>query len=203
MDFDTAFQVSTSNLRFGAGTTREVGLDLQDLGLRRTLLVIDPRLRDLPAGQTAVESLRAARIDFDTFDGVSVEPTDATFRTAIAAATEGKFDSFVAVGGGSTIDTAKAANLYSTYPADFFDYVNAPIGRGLPVVRGTPKGMSLFRQVLLTAGLINLAAGALALGIDVRWAWVPVLTGCGMILSGATGFCGMALLLAKMPWNRP
>jgi rhodanese-related sulfurtransferase len=74
---------------------------------------------------------------------------------------------------------------------------------GLPVVRGTPKGMPLFRQVLLTVGLINLAAGALALGIDVRWAWVPVLTGCGMILSGATGFCGMALLLAKMPWNRP
>ena len=46
MDFDTAFQVSTSNLRFGSGTTREVGLDLQDMGLRRTLLVIDPRLRD-------------------------------------------------------------------------------------------------------------------------------------------------------------
>jgi hydroxyacid-oxoacid transhydrogenase len=133
MDFDTAFQVSTSNLRFGAGTTREVGLDLQDMGLRRTLLVIDPRLRDLPAGQTAVESLRAARVDFDTFDGVSVEPTDATFRAAIAVATEGTFDSFIAVGGGSTIDTAKAANLYSTYPADFFDYVNAPLGRGLPI----------------------------------------------------------------------
>ena len=133
MDFDTAFQVSTSNLRFGAGTTREVGLDLQDMGLRRTLLVIDPRLRDLPAGQTALESLRAARIDYNTFDGVSVEPTDATFRAAIDVATEGGFDSFVAVGGGSTIDTAKAANLYSTYPADFFDYVNAPIGRGLPV----------------------------------------------------------------------
>jgi hydroxyacid-oxoacid transhydrogenase len=133
MDFDTAFQVSTSNLRFGAGTTREVGLDLQDQGLRRTLLVIDPRLRNLPTGQTTVESLRGAKIDFDLFDGVSVEPTDATFRAAIDVATAGKFDSFVAVGGGSTVDTAKAANLYSTYPADFFDYVNAPIGRGLPI----------------------------------------------------------------------
>jgi hydroxyacid-oxoacid transhydrogenase len=133
MDFDTAFQVSTSNLRFGAGTTREIGLDLQDMGLRRTLLVIDPRLRDLLAGLTTIESLRAARIDFEVFDGVSVEPTDATFCAAIDVATSGGFDSFVAVGGGSTIDTAKAANLYSTYPADFFDYVNAPIGRGLPV----------------------------------------------------------------------
>jgi hydroxyacid-oxoacid transhydrogenase len=103
------------------------------MGLRRTLLVIDPRLRDLSAGQTTIESLRAAHIAFDVFDGVSVEPTDATFRAAIATATEGRFDSFVAVGGGSTIDTAKAANLYATYPADFFDYVNAPIGRGLPI----------------------------------------------------------------------
>jgi hydroxyacid-oxoacid transhydrogenase len=132
MDLDTAFQVSTSNLRFGPGTTREVGLDLADMGLRRTLLVIDPRLRELPPGQTTLESLRAARVDFDVFDGVSVEPTDASFRAAIDVATRGGFDSFVAVGGGSTIDTAKAANLYSTHPVDFFDYVNAPIGKGLP-----------------------------------------------------------------------
>ena len=130
---DTAFQVSTSNLRFGAGTTREVGMDLEDLGVRRTLLVIDPQLSDAPTGEVVRESLRASRVEFETFDGVCVEPTDGSFRQAIAVARAGNFDSFVAVGGGSTIDTAKAANLYSTYPADFLDYVNAPIGRGLPV----------------------------------------------------------------------
>ncbi len=130
---DTAFQLSTSNLRFGAGTTREVGMDLQDMGLKRTLLVIDPRLVELPTGQTVRESLSAAHIDFETFTAVEVEPTDRSFHDAISAAREGRFDSFVAVGGGSTIDTAKAANLYSTYPADFLDYVNAPIGRGKPV----------------------------------------------------------------------
>src|SRR6476469_4350201 len=134
-DLDTAFQLSTSNLRFGTGTTREVGMDLQDMGLRRTLLVIDPRLLDLPVGQTVRESLQAARIDFEIFSAVEVEPTDRSFQQAISVAREGRFDSFVAVGGGSTIDTAKAANLYSTYPADFLDYVNAPIGRGLPVPR--------------------------------------------------------------------
>ncbi len=130
---DTAYQISAANVRFGRGITREVGMDLRDMGLRRTLLVLDPVLRDLPTGQTVVAALREAGIGFEVFDRVSVEPTDRSFAEAISAAAEGDFDSFVAVGGGSTIDTAKAANLYSTYPADFLDYVNAPIGRGLPV----------------------------------------------------------------------
>jgi hydroxyacid-oxoacid transhydrogenase len=132
-EHDTAFQISHSNLRFGSGTTREVGLDLEDMGLKRTLVVIDPRLRDLPTGEAVIESLKAARRDFDVFDAVETEPTDRAFHEAIEVASRGKFDSFVAVGGGSAIDTAKAANLYSTYPAEFLDYVNAPIGRGQPV----------------------------------------------------------------------
>lgn len=132
-DCDNIFQVSSSNLRFGAGATREIGLDLEDMGLKRTLLVIDPALRDLPTGQVVIEALRNSRVDFDVFDAVEVEPTDTSFQEATAVATRGGFDSFVAVGGGSTIDTAKAANLYSTYPTDFLHYVNAPIGRGQPI----------------------------------------------------------------------
>jgi hydroxyacid-oxoacid transhydrogenase len=77
--------------------------------------------------------LRAAGIDAVLFDAVRVEPTDASFKAAIQFAAEGRFDGFVAIGGGSSMDTAKAANLYSTYPADFLDYVNPPIGKGLPV----------------------------------------------------------------------
>ena len=133
MQHDTAFQMSASNLRFGAGITREVGLDLADMGLERTLVVIDPALVSLPVGETVVESLRSAGIGYDLFDEVSVEPTDASFRRAAEVASDGSYDSFVAVGGGSTIDTAKAANLYATWPAEFFEYVNAPIGRGKPV----------------------------------------------------------------------
>ncbi len=133
MQSDTAFQMSASNIRFGPGVTAEVGSDLRDMQVKRTLLVIDPAVRQFPTGDTVVRSLEAAGVGYDTFDAVSVEPTDASFQEAARVATEGQFDSFVAVGGGSTIDTAKAANLYSTYPADFFDYVNAPIGRGLPV----------------------------------------------------------------------
>jgi len=133
MQRDTAFQMAASNIRFGPGATSEVGMDLRDMGVRRTLLVVDPALVDLPTGQTVVRALESAGVDFEIFDGVVVEPTDRSFRLAIRVATEGRFDSFIAVGGGSTIDTAKAANLYSTHPADFFDYVNAPIGKGLPI----------------------------------------------------------------------
>jgi hydroxyacid-oxoacid transhydrogenase len=133
MQHDTAFQMSASNIRFGPGTTREVGMDLQDLGAARTLVVIDPALIDLSVGQTVIESLRDAGVDHDVFSAVSVEPTDVSFREAAAVAVEGQYDAFLAVGGGSSIDTAKAANLYSTYPAKFFDYVNAPVGKGVPV----------------------------------------------------------------------
>jgi hydroxyacid-oxoacid transhydrogenase len=145
---DTAFQVAASNIRFGRSVTREIGMDLVDLGVRRTMLLIDPALLDHAVGETVVTSLRASRIDYEIFDDVSVEPTDTSFRAAADFATRGGFDSFVAVGGGSTIDTAKAANLYATHPADFFDYVNAPVGRGLPV----PAPLKPLIAVPTTAG---------------------------------------------------
>ncbi|HEY3967068.1 MAG TPA: hydroxyacid-oxoacid transhydrogenase [Planctomycetaceae bacterium] len=133
MQTDTAYQMAMSNIRFGTGITREVGMDLVELGLRRVMLVIDPILVDLPTAAAVVESLRASNIDYALYEQVRVEPTDASFQAATRFATEGRFDGLIAVGGGSTIDTAKAANLYSTYPADFLEYVNAPIGRGKPV----------------------------------------------------------------------
>jgi hydroxyacid-oxoacid transhydrogenase len=128
-----AFEMASSAIRVGAGVTREVGAELADLGKHHILVFTDPNLRTLPPVATVLESLEKHKIRSSLFDRVRVEPTDESFREAASAAQADHFDAFVAVGGGSTIDTAKAANLYSCYPADFMDYVNAPIGKGQPV----------------------------------------------------------------------
>ena len=130
MPKDTIFQMTGSTVRFGDGATREVGTDFVDLGCRRVLAIIDPAVRAHYPGETAIGSLRSAGVDFDIFADVRCEPTDGSFREAIAAASSGGFDGFLAVGGGSAIDTAKAANLYATWPADFPEYVNPTLGRG-------------------------------------------------------------------------
>ena len=128
-----AVELATSNIRFGAGVTHELGPDLADRGIGHVLFLTDPYLTELHPVQAALSSLDDAGIRATVFSDVSVEPTDASFKAAIQVASEVAPEAFVAVGGGSTIDTAKAANLYSTYPADFLTYVNPPIGKGVPV----------------------------------------------------------------------
>lgn len=133
MNRDSAFELATSSIRYGPGVTREVGMDLADRGLHRVLVVIDPKLRASDMESVMLESLESEGIEAVVFDRVRVEPTDASFAEAIEFASVRPIDGFVALGGGSTIDTAKAANLYSTFPTDFLDHVNPPIGKGLPV----------------------------------------------------------------------
>jgi hydroxyacid-oxoacid transhydrogenase len=130
---DTTFEVDASRIKYGSGALREVGFDAKDLGMTRVALFTDPQLAASAFVATVRESLEAAGIDVAVYDESRVEPTDASFRAAAAFATEGRFDGFVSVGGGSSIDTAKAANLYSRYPDDFDAYVNAPIGRAKPI----------------------------------------------------------------------
>jgi len=146
---DIAFEMAVSSVRFGVGVTREVGMDLKDLGATHTLVITDPVLRAMQPVQTVMESLRENGIHAALYDRVRVEPSDESFLDAIAFARSGRYDAFVAVGGGSTIDTAKAVNLYTTYPpADFLDYVNPPIGKGLPV----PGPLKTLIAIPTTAG---------------------------------------------------
>jgi hydroxyacid-oxoacid transhydrogenase len=128
-----AFEMAASAIRFGFGATREVGADMVDMGLKHALVFTDPNLRHLTPVQTVIESLESNKVPYTIYDRVRVEPSDESLQEAIRFASAGDYDAFIAVGGGSVIDTAKAANLYSCWPADFLDYVNPPIGKGRPV----------------------------------------------------------------------
>jgi hydroxyacid-oxoacid transhydrogenase len=132
-DGDRGFEVDATRVRFGRGLLDECGDAARTLGMTRVALFTDKIVAKLPFVATVQAALRAAGIDVATYDEVSIEPTDASFKAAAHFATDGKFDGYVSVGGGSAIDTAKAANLYATYPADFMTYVNAPIGGGQAV----------------------------------------------------------------------
>ncbi|KAF8338751.1 putative alcohol dehydrogenase [Cantharellus anzutake] len=132
-----AFEVAASNLRFGAGVTKEVGMDFANAKASRVGVLTDPNLAKLKPVKTAIESLQANNVPFELFTNVAVEPTDASWLEAIAWARKHNFSHFLAVGGGSVMDTAKAANLFTVYPeADLYDFINAPVGR-VPTTAGT------------------------------------------------------------------
>jgi len=131
--FETAFTMATSSIKYGPGVTREVGYDMKKLGSSRVMVVTDPNLSDSEPVSIALEALREVNIETVLFDRTRVEPTDNSFKDVIKFATDGNFDGFLGIGGGSSLDTAKIANLFSTYPADFLTYVNAPIGKGQPI----------------------------------------------------------------------
>lgn len=147
-----AFEMASSSVRFGRGVSREIGHDLVSMGVRKNVcLVTDKTLATLPPVKIVADALRQAGVEFEIFDDVQVrcsneillfimlinpqvEPTDKSLKRAIDFSRRKNFDAFVAVGGGSVMDTAKAANLYMCYPdSDFLDFVNAPIGKGKPI----------------------------------------------------------------------
>lgn len=134
MPLETIFTMDAASVKFGPYATREVGEDMANLGVRRAMLCTDPRVAELAPVQVALDSLERAGVDAVLFDRSRTEPTDTSVREAIDFAKAGAFDGFVTVGGGSSIDTCKLANLYSTYPSDdLLEYVNAPVGKATPI----------------------------------------------------------------------
>jgi hydroxyacid-oxoacid transhydrogenase len=130
---DRAFTIGMPTFTFGSGCLAEAGDQALELGMRRVALFTDKNLRSSVHMATVGAALRTAGIEPVVYDEISVEPTTASFQAAARFASEGKFDGYVSVGGGSVMDTCKAANLYATHPADFMSYVNAPIGGGQKV----------------------------------------------------------------------
>ena len=127
---EQVFTLEATPLKFGRGAADEAGWELERLGVRRALLVSDPRV--VAAGITArVQSaIEAAGVSVAVWDQARVEPTLESMREAAEFAVADSFDGFVAVGGGSSIDTAKAANLIASCGGELMSYVNPPVGDG-------------------------------------------------------------------------
>ncbi|KAK3952275.1 iron-containing alcohol dehydrogenase-domain containing protein [Pseudoneurospora amorphoporcata] len=133
-----AFEMAASSIRFGPGVTQEVGMDIANLNPSGTVAVVtDSTVEKLDAMRQVRESLDREGIRYKIFNKVQVEPKDYSVKEAIEwARTTGDYSVYLAVGGGSVMDTAKLMNLYSVYKdADFMDFVNAPLGKGRPVDR--------------------------------------------------------------------
>jgi hydroxyacid-oxoacid transhydrogenase len=137
---ETVFTYAAPALKFGPGASAEVGHDLASYGARRVLLVTDPGVMDTGHPTRIAEQIWQHGIETVIFDGARVEPTDESLDQAVAFAVDAestgrRFDAVVAVGGGSSIDTAKAVNLLLTNPGELMDYINAPVGKAASPVK--------------------------------------------------------------------
>ena len=129
-DHETIFTMEATPVKFGTGASAEAGWELKRLGVRRAMLVTDPGVAALGHPERIMKLIEAEGIEVVLYGRARVEPTIESFQHAADFAIEHEVDGFVSVGGGSSMDTAKVANLVSTHPAPVMDYVNPPIGQG-------------------------------------------------------------------------
>ncbi len=127
---ESIFTYGAPGLKFGEGASDEIGYDLSQYDVHRVLVITDPGVAATGHPQRVADQMAQFGIEASVYDGVHVEPTDASMEAAIAHAREtGPWDAYVAVGGGSAIDTAKAVNLLTTNEGELMDYINAPVGK--------------------------------------------------------------------------
>jgi alcohol dehydrogenase class IV len=127
---ETTFTLEATPVTFGPGASADAGWELRRLGVRRALLVTDPGLAASGLPDRIRALIEAAGVQVVVHDRARVEPTIESVQEAGDAAREHGVDGFVSVGGGSSIDTAKVADLLCAHPAPVMAYVNAPVGEG-------------------------------------------------------------------------
>jgi alcohol dehydrogenase class IV len=125
---ETVFTLEATPVKFGPGAADDAGWELARLGVRRALLVTDPGVAAAGHPERVQAAIEAAGIAVVVYADARVEPTLESLEHAAVFARDAGADGFVSVGGGSSIDTAKVADLVVTHPAPVMDYVNAPIG---------------------------------------------------------------------------
>ena len=147
-DNETIFTMEATPIKYGPGASEEVGWELKRLRVNRVMLTSDPGVVAAGITPRIKELIEAEGIEVEVWDGSRVEPTADSLQAAADFAREGNFDGFVAVGGGSSIDTAKVSDLIGTHGGEIMDYVNAPIGGG----KKPPSPLKPLLAIPTTAG---------------------------------------------------
>ncbi|UAL29098.1 iron-containing alcohol dehydrogenase [Nocardioides rotundus] len=127
---ETVFTWGAPPLKFGPGALDEIGLEVGARGARSALILTDPGVAETGVPQRALDALKEAGVDAEIFAAVGVEPTDESIMEAVEFARRRDWDAYVAIGGGSAMDTAKAVNLLTTHDGDLLEFVTPPIGEG-------------------------------------------------------------------------
>jgi hydroxyacid-oxoacid transhydrogenase len=129
-DRESVFTLEATPIKFGPGAAADAGWELKRLGVERALLVTDPGVAAIGHPERVRKSIEAEGIEVVVYDRARVEPTLDSLQEAADFAHDAAVDGFVSVGGGSSIDTAKVADLITTHPAAVMEYVNPPVGEG-------------------------------------------------------------------------
>ncbi len=162
---ETIFTMEATPLKFGRGSSKEVGWEVKQLRMSRVMLVSDSGVIEAGITPRIQELIEAEGIEVELFERTRVEPTADSFQEAADFAKEGGFDGYVAVGGGSSIDTAKVSNLIGTHGGEIMDYINPPIGGG----KALPSPVMPLVAIPTTAGTGSEATPAAVLDLpDLR-----------------------------------
>ena len=127
---DSVWDLKVVRAKFGVGAVDELGYEVKAFGAENVLIITDEGVARAGLVQRVTASLEAQRINFEVWDGVEPEPSLSSMREAINFAKTLRVDLFIALGGGSSIDTAKVTNLVLTHGGDILDYIAPPYGGG-------------------------------------------------------------------------
>jgi len=122
-------------LRVGAGASRQLVATLAELGLTRPLLVTDPFIKSCGYCERLQTPLDAAGIAYGLFSDCVPDPTTDSVYAALAVLRDRDYDCVVALGGGSSLDTAKAVAVLARHGGLMRDYkVPRQVDSGLPII---------------------------------------------------------------------
>ena len=170
--------------------------------------IVELSPRDVQAGLAAGEMvLIDVREPFEHAEarigGAELRPLGGLDPDEVRRAHAGKRVVFHCVTGGRS---AKAAERFRDGDASVYHLaggIEAWVSAGLDVERSAGRAvLPVMRQVQITAGSLVAAGTALGVFVHPGFLGVPAFVGCGLVFAGASGWCGMAKLLAVMPWNR-